>query len=533
MRSRGPLWLLAIGLLPFSGCVGPAEPGGAASEAEAHDHVHDHGDAGHAEGHSHAAHSFRVPMGFDPGSAPDLAHAPPFPLETGHRPSESEAKDFRDRYESVRVKGNEGLSKLRAEGYLHGAGTKDDPYVLERFYVDRDLSIESTDRAIVLRDGYVKGTLRLNYIGEDVYVHHVYATDLRINENVKRTGPNTGGLFHDDAFAVVGQIRHFVGEFRNNEVGPRPANGVQDAIGDAGVFAVPAGVVFNLDGFHTADIHDNKFVGSVLVKLHGHNHGDCFTCPVHDHSNATLDAERMAGHEHAYTDEHEMETLGLETHHSIRYSSLAFHDNEIQVPDGYALRYTDRNHAGDDRTANSEKNESLNDPHIHFQDLTFAHNRLVGGGFQMDVFNAKDEKHVVPSLGVLRFIGNEITVLHAPPGPLFAGARAVEGMNLNNGQGLELRVLDNHVRFVDERDAPADSAAADPLRAHVDLTGIELVGLQTANVTIAGNRIDSGTYGVYASQLAATTHWSLLHNTFQTEHAWRGNDVAEPPKEEP
>jgi hypothetical protein len=533
MRGPGSLWLLALGLLPLAGCV---EPG----EVQAHEHAHDaDAHAGHDHGageamHEHgAAHSFRVPMGFDAEQAPGLRHEPPFPLETGQRPSEAEAQDFADQYNSVRVKGNEGLDKLRAEGYLQGAGTKEDPYVLERFYVERDVSIESTDRALIIREGFVKGTLRLNYVGEALYVHHVYATDLRINENIKRSGPNTGGLFHDDAFAVVGQIRHFVGEFRNNEVGPRPASGVQDALGDSGVFPVPAGVVFNLDGFHTADIHHNVFIGAVVAKLHGHNHGDCFTCPVHDHSNATLDAERMAGHEHAYTDEADMDVLGLKTHHSVRYSSLAFHDNEIRVEGGYALRYNDRNHAGDDRTANSEANESLNDPHVHFEDVTFAHNRLMGGGFQMDVFNAEDEKHVVPSLGVVRFIGNEVTVDYEPTKPMGAGSATLTGLLFDAAQGLELRVRDNVVRFAERRSGAQDSALLDPMRAPAQIIGLQLDGFKTSNVTIAGNRVESGTYGVFASRLTATVHWQLVHNTFQTDHAWRGRDVSEPPHEEP
>lgn len=537
MRGQGSRWFLAIGLVlvPLAGCVEHGDLGEArASDHEAHDHGHEHGSDGHGASGGHgAAHSFRVPMGFDPENAPDLTHEPPFPLEEGTRPSEAEAEGFADRYGSIRIKGNEGLEKLRAEGYLTGSGTKDDPYVLERFYVDRDLSIESTDRALVLREGFVKGTLRLNYIGEDLYVHHVQATDLRVNENIKRTGPNTGGLFHDNAFAVVGQIRHFVGEFRDNQIGPRPTSPIQEALGDTGPFFVPQGVVFNLDGFHRADIHDNVFDGAVLVKLHGHNHADCFTCPVHDHSNATLDAERMAGHEHDYSDASDMEALGFRTHHSVRYVSLAFHDNEIRVEEGVALRYNDRNHAGDDRTANSEANESLKDPHVHFQDVTFARNRLVGGGFHLDVFNAKDEKHVISNLGALRVIGNDVTVAYSPAFPFFGPMPLSMGLRLNDARGLELRLRDNVVRFVESRDGVADQGALDPLRPELTFTGIQIERFETANLTIASNRVESGTYGVFATHLAPTVHWILDGNDFRTTHPWRGDEVAEPPREDP
>lgn len=464
----------------------------------------------------------------DVASPPDLHHEPPFPLEGGHRPSLEEAKAFTDRYESFKAVENAGIDTLRAEGYLTGAGTTKDPYVIDHVYVAGDLTLESLDRALILRNAYVAGTLRLNYVGERLYVHHVYAGDLRVNENVKRSGPTTGGLFHDDAFAFVGQIRHFVGEFRNNEVGPKPEGAVAEFLGDSGVARVDASVVFNLDGFHRADVHHNTFVGAVTVKLHGHNHADCLTCLVHDHENATLDEQRMAGHDHGAALN---ASLGFRTHHSIRFTSLLFRDNEIRVRAGVvALTYDDRDHAGDDRTANSEPNASLDDPHVHYQDVTFARNRLVGGGFVVDIFNAPDDHHPIPDEGVLRVLDNDATVAYAPT-VRGSGPSQRDAYLVSAAKGIHLLVRGNTARFEVHREGAGALVPLDVLDQPVELTGFRLRGVGDGALAFEGNRVEEGTYGVFAETLAKDVTWRLVGNAFATEHAWRGRDVANPPSE--
>ena len=469
------------------------------------------------------------PIGWDPETVPAIAHDHPFELETDLLPTKDAAQGFTKKYSRFIAKGNGGLEKLRNEGHLAGNGSLDNPYVLEDFYVDGELSFTSTDKAVVVREGYVNGQFKLNYIGSAVYVHHVYAQDLRVNENVKRDGPNTGGLFHDNKFAFVGQIRHFVGEFMQNEVRPRPQNAIQEYAGDAGIAKVAPGIVFNFDGFHGADVHHNLFLGQVDVKLHGHNHADCFVCPIHNHD----DESEFPGHEH-----HEpAPDLGFRSRHSLRYVSLLFRDNEIRVPGGVALRYNDRNHAGDDRTANSEPNEYLKDPHLHFQDVTIRDNKLVGGSLQIDVFNAADEKHPVQNKGILRLWDNEVDVRYErqfrvsptqdpEPGILF-------GIHVRLVDGLELVARGNTVRFTEVRTGEAGSTIGQATQPRPELRGFMLLDADTSNLTLAENVVESGRFGAYAQKFTASVRWILESNEFRTDEKWRAKDTQHPPEEEP
>ncbi len=463
--------------------------------------------------------------GWNPDAPPDLSHEPPFPLEEGTIPSRDQALEFKNRFNRFLVEGDEGLDDLRAEGYFTGAGTREDPYVLEKFYVDGDLAIVSTHRALILRDGYVKGQLRLNYVGDELYVHHVYASDLRINENIERSGTNTGGLFHDNQFAFVGQIRHFIGEFRDNEIGPKPEGAIQSFLGDTGPTTLANEVVFNFDGFHGADVHHNRFVGFVDIKLHGHNHGDCFTCPVHDHTDAAEFPDDESDHD-TLTHDDVADALGFRSRHSVRYASLLFRDNEIRVEEGLALRYNDRAHAGDDRTANSEPNEHLNDNHVHFQDVTIRGNHLVGGGLAVETFNAEDENHPTQNRGLLRVLENDV-VLRYEDDALLGAHHALDAVRLSRADGLELRVRDNHIAFERKGDAPLLGGQGQvPL-----LTGFRLDGIDASNLTLAGNMVEAGEYGVFAARMTDDVHWWLQSNEFRTTHAWRGQDVGNPPEE--
>ncbi len=474
-----------------------------------------------AQAHAHE------PASFDPDAGPSIKHTPPFDLETGNRPSVDEAKQFGKKYSRFIAKGNEGIDQLRAEGYLTGDGTPDSPYVLEDFYVSDELSITSINRSLIIREGYVHGALRLNYIGESLYVHHVYADDLRINENVKRSGPNTGGLFHDNHFAFVGQIRHFVGEFTKNEIGPRPAGAVAEYLGDAGVGQVAPEVVFNFDGFHTADVSHNHFLGQVDIKLHGHNHADCFVCPVHDHSNEL----EFPGAEHDQTP-HDP-AIGFDSRHSIRYVSLLFRDNVIEVPSGLALRYNDRNHAGDDRTANSEPNPRLDDPHVHYQDITIRGNKLVGGSMLIDVFNAQDDHHALQNHGILRLIDNDVTVHYYGSSATRAAPMLLSGIQVHTADGLELRALNNEVGFLRLGGDEPGAAVLGTLRGEPELRGFQLITAEHSNLTLADNVVRSGKFGVYAQTFTESVHWILRSNDFQTAEQWRGKDIQNPPEENP
>lgn len=483
---------------------------------------HDHPSAGTGA----ASGDLIAPHGLDASLDIEPSHTPPFPLETGVLPTRSDALDFPNRFSRFIAKGTEGLDELAREGHLSGRGTTESPYVLERFYVDGDLTIQSTDRAIILREGYVTGQLSLNYIGEQVYVHHVYAKDLRVNENVRRSGDNTGGLWHDNAFGFVGQIRHFTGEFRDNTIGPKPQGVVADYLSDTGTASLPEGIVFNFDGFHGADVHHNTFIGQVDIKLHGHNHGDCLLCPIHDHAD---DREYPATQQENGIDTTISEDLGFRSRHSVRYHSLLFRDNTIEVPDGFALRYNDRNHAGDDQTANSEPNGFLEDPHVHYQQISLRGNHLKGGPLVVEIFNAADDNHVTANQGVLRITGNTIEIPYTTSTQRNAGAKV--GMDLLRADGIQMRIDDNKVLFHET----GDDLPAKTLRSVVEvpppLIGFRLDQFSDGHLLFVGNHVNMGDTGVLAKRLDATVFWDLQGNDLQTEKPYRAEDSATAPGE--
>lgn len=530
------------------------------SDLGRHDHSdHDHGGQGHADHtDAHGADDAHEdwspgdglrPWGLVKGQPPQFVHEHALPAGEGKVPSRSTAMEFSDRYNSLHARGSDALDRLAQRGHLSGSGTVADPYVLERFYVDGDLVLQSIDRAIVIREGYVTGQMKLNYIGSDVLVHHVYAEDLRVNENVRRSGLDTGGLFHDNAFGFIGQLRHFSGEFRDNQVGPKPQGVAMTYLADTGIEQVPPGRVFNFDGFHGASVHSNTIHGRVDIKLHGHYHGDCLACASHDHANESHfppehrdngDNETggdEAGHDHGhdghvhYEHEHErshhgeasdkkrewLEQKGLKSHHSIRYHSLHFYDNEIHVEldELVALRYYDRAHRGDDETANSEPNPYLEDPHVHYQYILLEGNTLYGGGLVLDVFNAKDDRHVVANQGVFHVEGNQITVGYTassdPP-------RYVFGMHLKQGDGIEMLVRDNTIAFERHGSQGPVGLLEDTLYKEPDRFGIYADRMERGNLTFRGNTVEEGNVGLYARLFADQVWWFLQGNDFRTEH---------------
>jgi hypothetical protein len=292
---------------------------------------------------------------------------------------------------------------------------------------------------------------------------------------------------------------------------------------------VPAEVVFNFDGFHTADVHHNAFHGFVDVKLHGHNHADCFTCAVHDHGDEAEFPE-AGTHAHGFAGDPAADALGFRSRHSVRYTSLLFRDNEIDVDDGPALRYRDTPHAADDRTANSEPNPHLKDPHVHFVDVTIARNRLRGGGFEVQVFNSEDENHPAQNRGILRFVDNELAVAYGGD-PLFLSSERVDAIRILKADGLELRLRGNAVTW-EPRDDPAPGLGDLPgAGGGPERTGIRLDRVDHANLTLERNRVEGGAYGVFAHRLSESVAWRLLGNEFATAHSWRGQDVENAPEE--
>ncbi len=211
--------------------------------------------------------------------------------------------------------------------------------------------------------------LVLDWNGPCVHAYHNVVDDLRVNQNNARLGFATGGVIEDNRIFDVGQLRHYDGIFRDNEIGDLAHwQGFLDGNSPASSRAA------NVDGFNQGQLLNNVFYGSVDLDFHGHHHGTGFFSPhSHYHGNDLTrlhDDEGMLMHDHRF-----------------RWTSVMFADNIVIDPAGQGLRYEDQNHAGDDRQANSENVEQLNEAHMHRSLIELQQNTIVGS-LQVDVFNA-------------------------------------------------------------------------------------------------------------------------------------------------
>lgn len=484
-------------------------------EAGDEDHTHEQ----HAHGPANAAN--------DNASAPLEGHQPrhdhALADRPGQRPSRAEASEFDLQFERFIVRGNEGLEQMADDGYITGSGTLEDPYVISEFRVTDELSITDTSRPLVIENSYIDGQLRLNYVGEEVYVHDNHVHDLRVNENVERRGPTTAGLFEDNELEFIGQLRHFGGTFRHNDVGPRPDNVVETYLSDTGPADLPDNVVWNFDGYHLGHVHNNTVEGRVDIKLHGHFHGSCLACPAHAHQdpdgfppeqanqgdqagedNGTDEANQTGGQAGQARDR------SPKSSHSYRYHTLDFENNTIQAGQAQlALRVLDQAHAGDDRTAASEPNEYLEDRHEHHQYVRLHANELRQGKLLFDVVNAEDARHGgLVQQATLDLSHNEV-VLDRPRGT----SGLLAAYEVQAGDNAWLRAQANLFAFQEE-----DSAAPEGYRWAVDgepadTTGLLLRDVDASHVEVNRTVGENATYGVTLADVD-DTRLLLFDNRF-------------------
>lgn len=391
---------LAAGLLgaPVPGIGDQEEPapasqtGATAPQGQAPGgHTHEHAGApanatGNQTGEASSDDGLRVIDGWDQVKAVHPVHDHALSGGEGQIPTRAEASELPHQLSSFRVVGDDGLTEMVEDGYINGAGTLEDPYVIDGFRVRGDLTVKDTTQPLVIKNSYIEGQLTLNYVGPEIYVHHNHIFDLRVNENVDRRADTSAGLFEHNEIEVIGQLRHFGGTFRDNHVGPRPDDGVVETfLSDTGPEPLPDDLVWNFDGYHRGHVHNNTVIGRVDVKLHGHFHGDCNACPNHDHADPGQFPE----------DNQRAEGMDPGSRHSYRFHTLAFEDNTITAKaTGIALRFYDQDHAGDDQTANSEPNAYLEDLHEHHTYLRITGNELRGGSLVLDVVNPADDRHM-------------------------------------------------------------------------------------------------------------------------------------------
>jgi hypothetical protein len=380
-------------------------------------------------------------------------------------------------------------------GIRTGSGTKRDPYVISGWDVHH-LEIKDTSKHVVIRDNTI-GTLILDWIGPGAHVYGNSIDDLRVNQNVKRTGDMTSGVIAHNRFGTVGQLRHWDGVFAHNTVGS-PSSCM-----DAPFFSCRA---VNFDGFNGARFFDNNIFGYVEVRLHGHHHSSGFSDHSHYHG---------SGH-------------GDMADHTKRFHQVWVTNNTIHSGDYYGLLYTDSAHSANDRTATSETNEALNLPHVHKTRVHLNNNRIFGSGIEIDIFNANDERHTATKTGLVEIKNNKIKV---QPQEYSADEmfQSNDGIAVWNARDLKLSIVNNVI------DGSLDEA--DPMtavRKELDHgSGIYLSSIDKAKVYLYNNRITDRTYGIHASQMTDSVRWWIagLKTSGVEENVYYDSSVRNKPRQ--
>jgi hypothetical protein len=458
--------------------VHPSQPG--ANEAAVH-----HGMAGDAHD---------AQLGMD---------RPHFPPAQGTTPTAQDAKSL-EQVSGIDIRSDKDFTP--ADGVRSGSGTLADPYVISGYDVTGSLYLGDTDACFVITGNYIDGELALNWNGNCVHVHHNFIRDLRVNENVAREGYDTGGLIELNQINYVGQIRHYDGEFRNNIVGPR-----EDAKLPFGVFQDPENLlpftkdtrVLNIDGFNEGWFHHNTITGSVDLKLHGHHHSTGF----------------LATHSH-YHGDNETRLAMMQHDHTNRWESVRFEDNKVVDPTGYGLRYTDENHAGDDRTAASETTKSLSDDHQHHTKVEIRRNEVVGAGIWVDVFNADGKLHTLRNPGWVWITDNKVQLQQRHDGLLGTqffgrGYDANTAIAIDTVKEMQMDVRGNTLSW---QATSSSDPTADLLGRFFDdkpvPVGIRISGVRDGSILVADNHGTGFAQGVAGFDMDAKATWDVVGNDF-------------------
>ncbi|MCA1833434.1 MAG: hypothetical protein ABR548_08515 [Actinomycetota bacterium] len=357
----------------------------------------------------------------------------------------------------------------RAHGVRSGHGTPRDPFVISGWTVN-NINIKDTDKAIRIMDNSIPGTLTLNWVGSNIQVMNNDVGDLRVNENTPRWGDPTAGMITRNTFRQVGQLRHFDGMFAYNIVGAPQTGGLSSKYPD--VQAV------NFDGFNGAHFMKNTIYGFVDARLHGHHHSSAYGTASHMHADGPHDANMVD--------------------HTRRFHEVFIEANRIYTSHTYALMYVDTDHAGNDRTANSETNPYLNAPHTHFTRVHITSNQLFGAGILVNVFNAKDERHTGTPKGLVDIASNRVTLERDSVNPF----KVVQGIEIDQARYLTLRIRSNVIN------GPAPLVDVAQLHSlQTQGAGIVLNQLDHAYVTITSDRVSERQFGVQAVQLSKSVTW--------------------------
>lgn len=391
-------------------------------------------------------------------------------------------------------------------GVRSGTGTVSDPYVISGWDVN-NLRISNTNSYVVITNNTIRSQMVLNWIGDRVHVFGNDIQDLRVNQNVRRTGDSTSGAIHDNTIGVVGQLRHWDGIFENNTVGQR----------DGGAF----GTIFrsravNFDGFNGAIFRNNTIYGYMDARLHGHHHSSQFGGTSHYHG---APAEHHPSEE---SPEHHSEMVD----HSQRYHEVWITDNTIYASGNYALAYLDTGHAANDRTnGGSEQDEALNGMHVHYTRVHIDDNKLVGAGIAVNTFNANDSNHSATAPGLVNIRRNDITL---QDNDAYPWGHSSSGISANTAKDITLRIVANRIGF-EQRDF-------DPANVQASLdggAGIDLRDFDIGTIYLFGNSVSDRHYGVRAARFSETVQWYIdaLQTSGVEETVYWDSSVHNPPEQ--
>lgn len=385
-------------------------------------------------------------------------------------------------------------------GVRAGKGTRSNPFVISNWDVS-NIILKDTAKYVVIKNNVVRNQLVLDWNGNRVNIHHNEIGDLRVNQNVERTGEATDGKIHHNKFRVVGQLRHWDGVFERNVVGS-PSLLAKRGTNKA----------MQVDGFHGSKLRKNTIFGYVDVKLHGHHHGSGFHKGSHFHGGED-GYEGNGPHQHSVD-------------HSRRYHQISIKNNKIFSDHAWALRYYDQAHAGDDRTNASETNKFLNCPHVHFTRVSMAGNILEGGGLVVDVFNAFDENHWETKRGHVAIQNNRITLDRDIEDAVYSRS----GITVRQAVDIDLHIGGNSITGADmvkENDVLG-------LESKLNLgAGINLLTLDEARVYIHDNRVMHREFGVLATQFSKSVRWWVdgLRTSDVSKPVQYDNSVKNPPNQ--
>lgn len=381
-----------------------------------------------------------------------------------------------------------------AHGVRSGAGTASNPYVISGWTVST-IHIKDTDAYVRIVGNEIRRQLILNWVGDRVVVKNNLIRDLRVNQNIRRTGEATSGIIANNRFGTVGQLRHWDGVFENNMVGTPETNSTMTSS------LFPSRAV-NFDGFNGAVFRNNTIYGYMDARLHGHHHSSSFASNSHYHGRH---------HDH-----------GGKVDHSKRYHRVSITNNVIHSSNSYALAYWDNAHAVNDRTAASETNEELNKPHVHYTRINISENDLIGAGLWVYEFNASDERHIETSRGRVTLANNLISL---NPQELF---QQYYGIYVYRGTDLNLNIVGNEIKGP----APDDETPTDLNRRWEAAPGIFLSALDKGTVRLFDNEVSNRPYGVRASSFSPSVRWIIsdLRTRNVGQAVYYDRSVANPPE---